>query len=53
MYEEHKDNPIIPRDAPQAAGAIYWCKQLLSHIEEPMKVCRLISVMVEHQLLDW
>ncbi|XP_077973667.1 uncharacterized protein LOC120348568 isoform X2 [Styela clava] len=38
MYEENKDNPIVPRDAPPAAGAIYWTRQLMSHIEEPMKI---------------
>ncbi|CAK8694917.1 unnamed protein product [Clavelina lepadiformis] len=37
MYEKHKNDPILPRDAPPAAGAIYWSRQLLSHIEEPMK----------------
>jgi len=44
MYEKNKHDPIIPRDAPPAAGAIYWSRQLLSHIEEPMKVRNLTWV---------
>ncbi|MGH0161968.1 UNVERIFIED_CONTAM: hypothetical protein FKN15_041793 [Acipenser sinensis] len=36
-YEEQKDDPVLPRNLPPAAGAIYWSRQLLSKIEEPMK----------------
>lgn len=46
MYEENKDNPVVPRDAPPAAGAIYWSRQLMSHIEEPMKVLPLFHFIV-------
>lgn len=41
MYEEYKDDPVVPRDAPPAGGAIYWSRQLMSHIEEPMKVAQI------------
>ena len=38
MYEKGKNDPDVPRDAPPAAGAIYWSRRLLAHIEGPMKV---------------
>ncbi|XP_033874385.3 dynein axonemal heavy chain 8-like [Acipenser ruthenus] len=43
-YEEQKDDPVLPRNLPPAAGAIYWSRQLLSKIEEPMKIFREVRV---------
>ncbi|KAJ1151041.1 hypothetical protein NDU88_003828 [Pleurodeles waltl] len=38
-YESFKDDPVVPRNMPPATGAIFWSRQLLSRIEEIMKVC--------------
>ncbi|XP_070568705.1 dynein axonemal heavy chain 5-like isoform X4 [Ptychodera flava] len=40
LYETHKEDPIMPRNAPPVAGSIHWSRQLLKRIEEPMKVFR-------------
>ncbi|XP_051780690.1 uncharacterized protein LOC114649411 [Erpetoichthys calabaricus] len=45
-YERHKDDPILARNIPPAAGAIYWSRQLLSRIEEPMKVFKEMKVTI-------
>lgn len=37
-YERYKNNPPLPRNAPPVAGNIMWARQLLSRIEEPMKL---------------
>ncbi|XP_066278010.1 uncharacterized protein [Branchiostoma lanceolatum] len=39
-YEREKDEPPIPRNAPPVAGSIFWCRKLLTTIEDPMKVFR-------------
>ena len=38
MYEQHKDEPPMLRNAPPVAGAISWSRQLLKRIEDPMRV---------------
>ncbi|XP_053397319.1 dynein axonemal heavy chain 5-like isoform X6 [Mercenaria mercenaria] len=40
IYEQHKENPQLVRNAPPVAGAIHWSRQLLKRIEDPMKVFR-------------
>ncbi|BFZ10052.1 hypothetical protein BsWGS_13093 [Bradybaena similaris] len=40
MYEKHKEHPLVVRNAPPVAGAIYWSRQLLKRIEDPMKIFR-------------
>ncbi|XP_052242570.1 uncharacterized protein LOC127852659 [Dreissena polymorpha] len=40
IYETHKENPQLVRNAPPVAGAIHWSRQLLKRIEDPMKVFR-------------
>ncbi|CAH1799095.1 unnamed protein product [Owenia fusiformis] len=40
VYEKYKDEPQKLRNAPPVAGSIYWSRQLLKRIEEPMKVFR-------------
>ncbi|XP_070190368.1 uncharacterized protein [Littorina saxatilis] len=40
IYERHKENPQTVRNAPPVAGAIYWSRQLLKRIEDPMKIFR-------------
>ncbi|XP_052089132.1 uncharacterized protein LOC127725852 isoform X10 [Mytilus californianus] len=40
IYETHKESPQMVRNAPPAAGAIHWSRQLLKRIEDPMKVFR-------------
>ncbi|XP_071818739.1 dynein axonemal heavy chain 5-like isoform X4 [Apostichopus japonicus] len=40
MYEQHKSDPPLVRNAPQVAGSVHWSRQLLQQIEEPMKVFR-------------
>ncbi|XP_064629693.1 uncharacterized protein LOC135488785 isoform X2 [Lineus longissimus] len=40
LYEEFKDSPPIPRNAPRIAGAISWSRQLLQRIEDPMRIFR-------------
>jgi len=37
VYEKHKNNPPVPRNAPPIAGNIMWARQLLRRIEEPMR----------------
>eukprot|EP00741_Cyanophora_paradoxa_P017811 tig00021017_g17202.t1 len=37
IYEKHKHNPPMVRNAPPVAGNIIWSRQLLRRIEEPMK----------------
>ncbi|XP_074662754.1 uncharacterized protein LOC141915202 [Tubulanus polymorphus] len=37
-YEKHKENPPMPRNAPPVAGAIFWSRQLLHQIEDPMRI---------------
>ena len=36
----YQENPIMVRNAPPVAGAIYWSRQLLKRIEDPMKIFR-------------
>ncbi len=36
LYEKHKYEPPIPRNAPPVAGNIMWARQLLRRIETPM-----------------
>lgn len=43
QYEEQKDNPPIPRNAPPVSGNIAWARQLLRRAEEPMKFFRDVS----------
>ncbi|OWF37572.1 Dynein heavy chain 5, axonemal [Mizuhopecten yessoensis] len=40
IYETHKENPQMVRNAPPVAGAIHWSRQLLKRIEDPMKIFR-------------
>ncbi|XP_052708586.1 uncharacterized protein LOC128183562 isoform X10 [Crassostrea angulata] len=40
IYEAHKNNPQLVRNAPPVAGAIHWSRQLLKRIEDPMKIFR-------------
>lgn len=40
IYERHKEKPQMVRNAPPVAGAIYWSRQLLKRIEDPMKIFR-------------
>jgi len=40
IYERDKEAPPMMRNAPPVAGAIYWARQLLTRIEEPMKIFR-------------
>ncbi|XP_060567478.1 dynein axonemal heavy chain 5-like [Ruditapes philippinarum] len=40
IYEQHKENPQLVRNAPPVAGAIHWSRQLLKRIEDPMKIFR-------------
>ncbi|XP_067674368.1 uncharacterized protein [Haliotis asinina] len=40
IYENNKNHPQTVRNAPPSAGAIYWSRQLLKRIEDPMKVFR-------------
>ncbi|XP_076466964.1 uncharacterized protein LOC143298129 [Babylonia areolata] len=40
IYERHKGCPQTVRNAPPVAGAIYWSRQLLKRIEDPMKIFR-------------
>ncbi|XP_025098007.1 LOW QUALITY PROTEIN: dynein gamma chain, flagellar outer arm-like [Pomacea canaliculata] len=51
IYECHKANPQLVRNAPPVAGAIYWSRQLLKRIEEPMKLFRDIKAVT--QLADF
>ncbi|XP_069461306.1 uncharacterized protein [Ambystoma mexicanum] len=44
-YETFKDDPVVPRNMPPAAGAIFWSRQLLSRIEEIMKIFRDVRIM--------
>ncbi|KAM4771050.1 dynein axonemal heavy chain 5-like [Rhinophrynus dorsalis] len=44
VYETFKDDPVVPRNMPPAAGAIVWSRKLLSNIENTMKVFRNIAV---------
>lgn len=37
LYEKHKYEPPIPRNAPPVAGNIMWARQLLRRIETPMQ----------------
>lgn len=37
LYEKHKYEPPIPRNAPPVAGNIMWARQLLRRIEQPMQ----------------
>ena len=39
-YHFHQESPIMVRNAPPVAGAIYWSRQLLKRIEDPMKIFR-------------
>ncbi|PNH08753.1 Dynein gamma chain, flagellar outer arm [Tetrabaena socialis] len=37
LYEKHKYEPPVPRNAPPVAGNIMWARQLLRRIEAPMQ----------------
>ncbi|CAD7698753.1 unnamed protein product [Ostreobium quekettii] len=37
IYETHKSNPPVVRNAPPVAGNIMWARQLFQRIERPMK----------------
>lgn len=37
LYEKHKYEPPVPRNAPPVAGNIMWSRQLLRRIEQPMQ----------------
>ncbi|ESO89151.1 hypothetical protein LOTGIDRAFT_229063 [Lottia gigantea] len=47
IYEKNKDHPLTVRNAPPVAGAIYWSRQLLKRIEDPMKVFRDIKAVTQ------
>lgn len=36
LYERHKGEPPVPRNAPPVAGRLLWARHLLSRIEAPM-----------------
>jgi dynein heavy chain, axonemal len=36
LYEKHKYEPPVPRNAPPVAGNIMWARQLLRRVEAPM-----------------
>lgn len=36
LYEKHKYEPPVPRNAPPVTGNIMWARQLLRRIETPM-----------------
>ena len=36
LYERHKAEPPVPRNAPPVAGRILWARHLLARIEAPM-----------------
>lgn len=36
LYEKHKYDPPVPRNAPPVTGNIMWARQLLRRIESPM-----------------
>ncbi len=36
LYEKHKYEPPVPRNAPPVTGNIMWARQLLRRIESPM-----------------
>ncbi len=38
MYDRLKLCPPVPRDAPPVAGNIFWARQMLSRVEEPMQM---------------
>ncbi|KAK6987323.1 dynein heavy chain 5 axonemal [Biomphalaria glabrata] len=42
-YEKYKTKPILMRNAPPVAGAIFWSRQLLKRIEDPMRIFRDIK----------
>ncbi|XP_078503742.1 dynein axonemal heavy chain 5-like [Lissotriton helveticus] len=49
-YESFKDDPVVPRNMPPVAGAIFWSRQLLSRIEEIMKVFRDVKIMARSHM---
>ncbi|XP_029452717.1 dynein gamma chain, flagellar outer arm-like [Rhinatrema bivittatum] len=46
IYETFKDDPVIPRNMPPVTGAIFWSRQLLSRIEDVMKLFRDVRLVV-------
>ncbi|KAK6187606.1 hypothetical protein SNE40_005595 [Patella caerulea] len=47
IYENNKEHPQTVRNAPPVAGAIYWSRQLLKRIEDPMKIFRDVKAVTQ------
>ncbi|KAM8953036.1 dynein axonemal heavy chain 5-like [Pelodytes ibericus] len=44
VNETFKDDPVLPKNMPPAAGAITWSRKLLSNIESIMKAFRNVRI---------
>ena len=40
IFEEHKSNPPLLRNAPPIGGAISWIRRLVKNVDDPMKQFR-------------
>lgn len=49
LYEENKQSPPLPRNAPLVAGNIMWARQLLSKIEKPMEKFSHITYLMNNK----
>ncbi len=43
LFLENKDNPPIPHNTPPCAGAVLWCRGLLSRLQQPMDKLRQLN----------
>ncbi|XP_069830783.1 uncharacterized protein [Dendropsophus ebraccatus] len=44
VYENFKDEPVLPRNMPPAVGAIVWARKLMSRIENTMKAFKNVRI---------
>ncbi|KAM9316607.1 uncharacterized protein PAF06_007656 [Gastrophryne carolinensis] len=44
LYENFKEEPVIPRNMPPVVGAISWSRKLLSRIENTMKAFKNVRI---------
>lgn len=48
-YNEHRQNPAIPRNMPPVSGRIMWIRQFYKRIEEPMEIFKTRTRVMRHR----
>lgn len=48
-YNEHRQNPAIPRNMPPVSGRVMWIRQYYKRIEEPMEIFKTKHRVMRHR----